>query len=92
MERGDAWSCGRRLMTMRAELRIKANMLKMSEQKEGRALPTLLSHCPNPETSYLKYFVKSYLECSYVEATVSWVLWYPRLNIFHRISYYGNLY
>ena len=36
MERGDAWSCGSHLATMGAELRIKVNMLKMSEQKEGR--------------------------------------------------------
>ena len=36
MERGDAWSCGSHLVTMGAELRIKVNVLKMSEQKEGR--------------------------------------------------------
>lgn len=53
MERGDAWSCGRHLMTMRAELRIKAIVLKMLEQKEGRALLILLSGCPNPETFFL---------------------------------------
>lgn len=53
MERGDAGSCGRHLMTLRAELRIKAIMLKMLERKEGRALLILLSGCPNPETSFL---------------------------------------
>lgn len=33
MERGDAGSCGRHLMTMRAELRIKAIMLKKRRKK-----------------------------------------------------------
>ena len=36
IERGDAWSCGSHLVTMRAEVRLKVNMLKMSEQKDAR--------------------------------------------------------
>lgn len=44
MERGDAWSCGSYLVTMRVELRIKVNMLKMLEQK-GRKAQGSLQHC-----------------------------------------------
>lgn len=56
MERGDAWSCGSHRMTMRAELRLKVNVLKRSEQKEVRVegLYDLVELLPNPETSYLR--------------------------------------
>lgn len=36
MERGDAWSCGSYLVTMRAALTRKVSMWKMSEWKDGR--------------------------------------------------------
>ena len=36
MERGDTWSCGSHLVIMKARLRMKVNMVKMSEHKDGR--------------------------------------------------------
>lgn len=55
MERGDAWSGGSHLVTMRTERRVKGNMLKRSEQKQVRlrGLYDIVRCCPNPGNSYL---------------------------------------